>query len=321
MITLTKKDNSIPRDILHSIPVPKKLPKWNGERPQNSFWKPVNHGVLADTVVEKVTSLGFLIKEETWITLMNGMGLMGNLELAPSPSLDTSIFTKGVSTFGDFEAQFLGLHLLVRHSNNARWALQTMITAKVLVCSNGMAIDRFSDNKVRRKHSKHLSIDEYVGIAVGQCIQRADSLLEGKRKLEDIDMSLPEGDHFIGECAVRGLLTGRHCVEALKEWREPRHPEFRSRNAWSLYNCLTEVSKDRSPSIQADVFPQIYEVLSALSQESIKAEADMLNTITGGHQPLVLPPSSYFEDMDADIAEAVNSEGFFEELSEEPSEK
>ena len=30
----------------------------------------------------------------------------------------------------------------------------------------------------------------------------------------------------------------------LKQWREPNHPEFKERTAWSLFNSFTEVLKD-----------------------------------------------------------------------------
>jgi hypothetical protein len=38
-------------------------------------------------------------------------------------------------------------------------------------------------------------------------------------------------------------ITATKLPKMLAEYRAPRHPEFQDRNAWSLYNAFTEISK------------------------------------------------------------------------------
>jgi len=40
-----------------------------------------------------------------------------------------------------------------------------------------------------------------------------------------------------------GAATPRQIPLILKQWREPQHEVFQSRNLWSLFNAFTEVAK------------------------------------------------------------------------------
>jgi hypothetical protein len=40
-----------------------------------------------------------------------------------------------------------------------------------------------------------------------------------------------------------GVCADSYIPDVLKEWREPRHEAFESRNVWSLFNAFTETLK------------------------------------------------------------------------------
>jgi len=42
-------------------------------------------------------------------------------------------------------------------------------------------------------------------------------------------------------------ITTSQIPDVLKEWREPEHEAFRSRNAWSLFNAFTAVYREINP--------------------------------------------------------------------------
>ena len=43
-----------------------------------------------------------------------------------------------------------------------------------------------------------------------------------------------------------GAMTLQMLPQVLKQWREPNHPEFSARTAWSLFNAYTEAAKGTS---------------------------------------------------------------------------
>ena len=52
-----------------------------------------------------------------------------------------------------------------------------------------------------------------------------------------------EADHLVLEAYRSGAVLKSKITTVLKEYDEPRHPEFRERNVWSLFNAFTEVYK------------------------------------------------------------------------------
>ena len=43
-----------------------------------------------------------------------------------------------------------------------------------------------------------------------------------------------------------GVCSNRLIPAVLREWRQPRHPQFEARNVWSLFNSFTQVLKQSS---------------------------------------------------------------------------
>lgn len=241
----------VQRSALHGYPVPTRedIIAKTGNVPRT--WKPINHGVLADYSAQAIENLGIEILEERWMVCREGNGLIGEIEVLPNLQSQTN-WTDGIQTFGNFQAQQLGMHVVIRHSNDQVWALRFLAGAKVLVCSNGMAVTKFGDIKIKKKHSKHMDTWEYIQQSIKAVCLNFGDILNAKGDMESVPITGPEGDYLAVEAARRGVMPWSLIKGVVGGWRAPAHEEFKPRNGWSLYNAFTDAFKKRTPSDQLD---------------------------------------------------------------------
>lgn len=232
---------------LDRIPLPTTLPAWkNGVRPEGSTWRPVQHGQMARMSLEAVEGLGLQITDHQWSTCFkDDAGLMGVIQVRdPQGSLipQRAFYDQGLDTA-----------IVLRHSNDARWSLNFQAGSIVWVCSNGLFSGKFGKNKVRRKHTKSMDLREFITESVAHVCGNFSDLARLPASLSEMGLTLAEGDHLAVEAAQRGITSWRLAGQVIEEWRDPRHPEFKPRNAWSLYNALTERVKDVSAHRQTEI--------------------------------------------------------------------
>lgn len=261
------------RKKLMDIPVPTTLKKWDAKgRPKNSYWKPVQHGELATLVVGSLIDMGVDIIDENWITCREEMGLIGDIEVMPQVSSD---WTQGISTYGDFAAEQMGMHILVRHSNDAVWSLDFLAAAKILVCANGMIVTKFGSITVKRRHSDQLELPEYVHDSIQAVCNNFSDIIKTKHQLQSIPISKPEGDFLAVEAARRKIMPWAMIKPVTEEWRNPTHSEFVDNNCWSLYNGMTEVAKKRSPTDQIDMIRESGNLLIEYGKKSGRLQLEV----------------------------------------------
>ena len=63
--------------------------------------------------------------------------------------------------------------------------------------------------------------------------------------------------------AQAGAFASSDILPVVREFENPRHPEFSEKNGWNLYQSCTEVMKNQSPSRQVDGFKALNSVLTA----------------------------------------------------------
>lgn len=260
MITINEKQRGVKqvtRSSLYGVPVPTSLPQWEKNAPEYTYWNPINHGKLADCVVNNAKNYGDIVNE-TWSLCMDGMGLVGAIEFAPD---NTALESLGVRGVGNFKPQGLSSFLLVRHSNNAKWALRFIIGMKVLVCSNGMVVDRFIDDPISKKHSKHTPYYVQVESGVKASMLSFNKIQRTKNDLEGIELTQQEGDHLLVQAYHKNVMPWSNIAIAAQEWKSPQFRDFSPRNGWSLYNAMTFAAKGRSPSDQIDSIQKSSEVI------------------------------------------------------------
>lgn len=59
------------------------------------------------------------------------------------------------------------------------------------------------------------------------------------------ELSPDRANSLILQAYEGGIIGARLLPDMIQQWRQPNHPEFKERTAWSLPNAFTEVLKDR----------------------------------------------------------------------------
>jgi hypothetical protein len=193
-------------------------------------WKPVPHSKLIDCVEETLQRNHFKIAKEEYAIQSEGNKLFGVLTLN--------------SELGGY-----ALALGIRTSNDKSFPVQMIAGARVFVCDN-LA---FSGNVVtlRRKHTSGLDIRQEVVGGVSRALVQFQSLSASVDRMKAIDLA--GKDNFakakIVDAAVKGVMPLRLIPAIYQNYFEPKHDEFKARNAWSLHNAFTEAFKELKPNI------------------------------------------------------------------------
>jgi hypothetical protein len=68
---------------------------------------------------------------------------------------------------------------------------------------------------------------------------------------------------LVVELAQAGAFASSDILPVVREFENPRHPEFAEKNGWNLYQSCTEVMKSQSPGRQVEGFKSLNQVLAA----------------------------------------------------------
>jgi len=155
----------------------------------------------------------------------------------------------GVITF-DVDNAEKGLSIGFRNSYNKTLSVGLCAGQSVFVCSNMC----FSGDEVfkPRKHTVHAWDDilKLINHAVLSASEQYTKLDEDFDVWKQVEISERQGAALIGQAIYdANVLRPQQATTAFGDWRKARHPEFKERTAWSLYNCFTEAIK-RTPAGQ-----------------------------------------------------------------------
>jgi hypothetical protein len=128
----------------------------------------------------------------------------------------------------------------LRSSYNKSLASGFASGSRVFVCDNLC----FSGNAVHvvRKQTKNGWYDlcDLVSTGVGSFQEAYAQTSRQLEAMKDVGVNQDEGYRLLGLARGRKLLTPTQANVAFKDWETPRHDEFKPRNLYSLYNCMTE---------------------------------------------------------------------------------
>lgn len=132
----------------------------------------------------------------------------------------------------------------VRNSHDKSFPAGLVVGASVFVCDN---LSFSGEIKLARKHTSNINRD------LPQLISRAMGQLTDQRGKQDQRFAAYKGTEFSDAQAhdliVRAVdaqvVPVTYLPGVLKEWREPRHVEFRAngKTAWRLFNSFSECLK------------------------------------------------------------------------------
>ncbi|MCW8129361.1 MAG: DUF932 domain-containing protein [Planctomycetota bacterium] len=223
-------------------------------------WRPVPHLEVVETLLQRAEAKGLRVTNERY-AILDGA-------LYPQPGMQITL--KGARMFGslDFEP-IKGLRFPTgctpsagfRNSHDKSFALSILSGARVLVCANGVLSAEYV---ISRKHTSGLELEVEVDRALDVFIESTTAFHATYERLCGKSLTKARSHHLAVELARAGAFSSSDIVPVVEEFENPRHPEFRERNAWTLYQSVTEIMKRQSPARQVDGFKALNAVLLTL---------------------------------------------------------
>ena len=197
---------------------------------RTATWVPVAHHKLLDRVTNSLTESGLAVVGARHALSKEGARYFGLLEVKGGPA-----------------APDYGMVVGVRNSHDMTFPAGLCLGSRVFVCDN-LAFS--SEVVLKRKHTSMIERD-LPGVVM-TAIQR----LVNARGDQDRRIAAYKGatltDIEVHDLLVRAVdaraLPARWLMDALAEWRAPRHAEFEAggKTGWRLFNAVTEALKGSS---------------------------------------------------------------------------
>jgi hypothetical protein len=136
----------------------------------------------------------------------------------------------------------MGLAVGFRNSYDKSMSAGFAIGGKVFICDN---LALAGELVVMRRHTGNIieELRDKLVLTFHRAHQTWDSLVEDRRRMQEVELSNDRAYEIIGLAFGRRLIGPRQFLNVVREWRTPRYEEFKGRNLWSLYNGFTEVYK------------------------------------------------------------------------------
>jgi|SRR5579862_3031170 len=222
-------------------------------------WRPLSHVDVVNTLTDRAEARGLKIKEERFALLDGTLYTPGGLQTR----------LPGARMFGtlDFEpikgmpfpagcAPSAGL----RNSHDKTFALSILSGARVFICANGVLS---AEHVISRKHTSGIDLIESIDNALDAFMESIRGFNTMYEQLRAKQLRKTSANSLIVELAHAGAFSSSDILPIVNEFENPRHEEFKERNAWSLYQSCTEIMKSQSPARQVDGFKALNVVMTA----------------------------------------------------------
>ncbi len=225
----------------------------NTPRPTET-WTPIPHVTLIETVEDALRSTGLRVGNQVHSLNQNGARYFGLTEV-----------------HGPHEEADYALVLGLRNSHDKTFPVGLVAGASVFVCDN---LSFSGEVRLTRKHTVHLQRDlpQLVAGGVGKLMQLWNHQAQRIDAYKHYRIRDKSAHDLVIRAVDVGAATNRMIPAIIKEWREPSHPEFQDRSAWSLFNAFTEVLKGNLVDL-----PKRTEVLHGLFDARVGLSAAHLN--------------------------------------------
>jgi hypothetical protein len=145
----------------------------------------------------------------------------------------------GLLEIGHDDGDF-GLLVGLRNSHDKRFPAGLAVGARVFVCDN---LSFASEIVLARKHTAHVERDlpQLIELAVGQLGSHRHTQASRFSAYKQLELTDAQAHDLIIQALDAQVVPVTHVPAVLREWREPRHPEFRQgKTGWRLFNAFTE---------------------------------------------------------------------------------
>jgi hypothetical protein len=222
-------------------------------------WVPTGHADVVNTLTDRAAARGLVVKSERFALLdgtlygeggmqtrIPGARMFGSLDFAPIPGMP---FPPGTLPSAG-----------VRNSVDKSFALSILSGSRVVVCANGVLA---AEHVISRKHTSGIDLVESIDKALDAFMESLRGFNETYEKLRAKQLRRTTAHSLIVELAQAGAFSSSDILPVVREFENNRHPEFREKSAWSLYQSCTEIMKTQSPARQVDGFKALNQVLVA----------------------------------------------------------
>ena len=184
---------------------------------------PIPHSLLVSKARTALDKAGFSITEEEHALARGGQRYFGGFALA------------GEDITGDDRRLVFGL----RNSSDKSTAASACMGNSMLVCDN-MCFS--SDVKLARRHTVNIlrDLDGMLAKAISRIRSSWADMGQRIEAYKEAEISPEVASNLAVDLAECKALPERDVYKTVKEFRDPRHPEFRGNALWNLYNAVTE---------------------------------------------------------------------------------
>lgn len=208
---------TVERGQLATVPMPERT----------ATYVPINHERLLIGVEKHLTASGLKIVEQSHGLTKDGARYFGLLRV------------QNGHTDGDF-SMIVG----VRNSHDKSFPAGLVLGASVFVCDN---LSFSGEVRIARKHTTYIERDmsSLIGRAVGKLGELRHTQETRFLTYRQTEFTDNQAHDLIIRALDARVLPVTAIPDMLKEWREPRHPEFAAngKTAWRLFNAFSEILK------------------------------------------------------------------------------
>lgn len=191
--------------------------------PATESFVPVAHSTLANLTREAIGRAGLEIIGEEHGLARGGQNYFGGFAL------------RGADIEGGDRQIVLGL----RNSNIKQFAASVCVGNRMLVCEN---LCFSSDVKLARRHTTNIMADlpRVLADAVGRVISHWNDMGNRIEAYKQTEIGNDRAADLLVNLVDAKAFPARDIYNAVQEFRNPRHEEFKGGSLWTLYNSITE---------------------------------------------------------------------------------
>lgn len=207
------------REEVFAVPLPQ----------ETASYTPLPHESLVTRIERQLAFEGVTVREEKLALAKDGQRLFGLMQVELSA----------------FAGRDYGCVLGLRNSYDKSCSAGLCIGATVFVCDN--LSFHGSQITFQRKHTANLLRD--LSWIISETVAKLPALFAAQSETFEVYRQTELTDRQVHDLVIRcydgNALNASDIVPVLREWREPRHPQFAEagKTAWRLFNAATETIK------------------------------------------------------------------------------
>ena len=184
---------------------------------------PIPHSLLVSKTRTALDRAGFSVTEEEHALARGGQRYFGGFAL----------------TGDDIKGEDRRLVFGLRNSSDKSTAASACMGNSMMVCDN-MCFS--SDVKLARRHTVNIlrDLDGMLAKAISRIVTSWHDMGQRIEAYKVAEISHDRASNLVVDLAEVKALPERDVYKTAKEFRNPRHPEFRGNTLWNLYNSVTE---------------------------------------------------------------------------------